>query len=162
MCFVRIGNILAFSSNNGVMLERGALDVSADELQSAVRTAFGHLQDELLDAGSHGKGPLAGRWDCSLEEYLEELRRFELENSAKEAKQRHTKSRRSVFNSNRDQLILQMIEAGMSYECAVTGCGIHEDLTVDHMLPISRGGTDELTNLQFLCRKHNSGKGDRH
>jgi 5-methylcytosine-specific restriction endonuclease McrA len=28
------------------------------------------------------------------------------------------------------------------------------------MVPLSRGGSDELDNLQLLCREHNSGKGD--
>ena len=162
MTFIRMGSILNFSSNNGVILDDGALDVSADELQSAVRTAFSHLQDwPLLDACCGGRGPLAARLEWSYEEYLEELRKFEFEESAKVAKRRHTKSRRSFFNSVRDQLVLRMIDSGVPYVCASSECGIHEDLTVDHIIPLSRGGTDELSNLQFLCLAHNSGKGDR-
>jgi hypothetical protein len=33
------------------------------------------------------------------------------------------------------------------------------DLTVDHMLPRSRGGGNEQANLQVLCRRCNSSKG---
>ncbi len=36
-----------------------------------------------------------------------------------------------------------------------------EDLTIDHIAPLSKGGTDDLDNLRFLCRSHNSKKGDR-
>ncbi len=42
------------------------------------------------------------------------------------------------------------------------GCGIHfpfRNLTVDHIVPRSRGGTDHLDNLQLLCGACNSTKG---
>lgn len=41
------------------------------------------------------------------------------------------------------------------------GCGTHRDLTVDHVIPIAHGGTDDLENLQTLCRSCNSVKGTR-
>ena len=44
------------------------------------------------------------------------------------------------------------------------GCGVHfpfSGLTVDHILPRSRGGTDHLDNLQLLCLGCNSSKGNR-
>lgn len=33
---------------------------------------------------------------------------------------------------------------------------------IDHALPVSRGGTDELNNLQPLHWQNNRGKGDNH
>lgn len=41
-------------------------------------------------------------------------------------------------------------------------CGKEAALTVDHILPVSKGGTSYLTNLQPLCGSCNSGKKDRH
>lgn len=38
-------------------------------------------------------------------------------------------------------------------------CGTTEDLTVDHIVPKRRGGTDDRDNLVTLCRRHNSSKG---
>lgn len=38
-------------------------------------------------------------------------------------------------------------------------CGSDEDLTVDHIYPWSLGGTDDMENLQTLCRSCNSSKG---
>lgn len=40
-------------------------------------------------------------------------------------------------------------------------CGGREGLTWDHVVPVSRGGTNERRNLQILCRSCNSRKGHR-
>ena len=37
-------------------------------------------------------------------------------------------------------------------------CRSEEDLTVDHMVPKSRGGTDHPNNLQCLCKRCNTMK----
>ena len=39
-------------------------------------------------------------------------------------------------------------------------CGIGHDLTLDHILPKSKGGTDALDNLQTMCRTCNQAKRD--
>jgi hypothetical protein len=40
-------------------------------------------------------------------------------------------------------------------------CGTHKDLTVDHIVPVSKGGADEDDNLQTMCKPCNSRKGAR-
>lgn len=41
-------------------------------------------------------------------------------------------------------------------------CGeVGGDLTVDHIWPVSKGGGDDMSNLQALCRPCNSSKRDR-
>lgn len=41
-------------------------------------------------------------------------------------------------------------------------CGARQYLSIDHIVPESRGGTLALDNLQTLCKSCNSSKGDRH
>ncbi|MCA1670595.1 MAG: HNH endonuclease [Thermomicrobia bacterium] len=45
------------------------------------------------------------------------------------------------------------------YRCCE--CGTHLDLSVDHIIPESRGGNLDLDNLRTLCRSCNSRKGAR-
>ncbi len=40
-------------------------------------------------------------------------------------------------------------------------CGAADNLTLDHKIPLSRGGTWAQSNLQLLCAKCNVEKGDR-
>jgi 5-methylcytosine-specific restriction endonuclease McrA len=40
-------------------------------------------------------------------------------------------------------------------------CGNTNNLSVDHVVPIAKGGTDDPSNFQCLCRKCNSKKGAR-
>lgn len=44
---------------------------------------------------------------------------------------------------------------------ACAKCGSTEKLTVDHIVPMIRGGSDDLSNLQILCKRCNSSKRDR-
>jgi len=39
-------------------------------------------------------------------------------------------------------------------------CGLHEDLTLDHVMPKSRGGKSSWDNLVAACRRCNAKKGD--
>lgn len=46
-----------------------------------------------------------------------------------------------------------------NYECQY--CGSRKDLTIDHILPRSRGGKDEWLNVTTACTKCNVKKGNR-
>lgn len=43
-------------------------------------------------------------------------------------------------------------------EYACIKCGVRKKLVIDHIVPISKGGTDEENNLQVLCWSCNSSK----
>lgn len=61
-----------------------------------------------------------------------------------------------------DRLLAWQVFARDGYRCQVCQApgGIVE-LTVDHIVPVSAGGTNDQTNLQTLCRSCNSRKGAR-
>ncbi len=40
-------------------------------------------------------------------------------------------------------------------------CGTTEKLTIDHIIPLAEGGSNDLSNLHTLCQSCNSRKGDR-
>ena len=44
-----------------------------------------------------------------------------------------------------------------AYRCVF--CGSWHDLTLDHIIPMAKGGGDVAENLQTLCRRCNCGKG---
>lgn len=80
------------------------------------------------------------------------------QSAEKIAKRTHSRRRRSQFAKNYDQFMLALIHRD-GYKCAV--CGVIEDLSIDHIVPLSKGGSDDIDNLRILCRTHNSSKSDK-
>lgn len=118
---------------------------SPDELQQKINIVLGSAlsSDE------------AKKYAAQNQTWLIEQRRRAI---TKAAKQNPTTRRRAQFGRHRDRLMLALIERD-GYECAC--CGSTEDITIDHIIPLSKGGDDELNNLRLLCRSCNSRKGDR-
>lgn len=55
-----------------------------------------------------------------------------------------------------------MIAVNSDQSCAVCRRGPPEvELEIDHILPVSRGGTEAVLNLRFLCELHNRSRGNR-
>lgn len=48
------------------------------------------------------------------------------------------------------------------YKFSCVECGSKEKLSIDHIKPVSKGGTDEFNNLQILCKTCNSKKGAKY
>lgn len=53
---------------------------------------------------------------------------------------------------------LQNLRLTCGEKCAY--CGQAVKLTVDHIIPLSRGGANDITNIALVCRICNSSKGD--
>lgn len=47
------------------------------------------------------------------------------------------------------------------FQCPQCGNNTLEELTIDHIVPVSKGGSDDVENLQILCKSCNSRKGNR-
>lgn len=47
-----------------------------------------------------------------------------------------------------------------NYRCRACGCSHNETaLQVDHIIPLARGGSNDMSNLQTLCQSCNGSKG---
>lgn len=110
------------------------------------------------------QGPFAGDLDALLRgladnKYAsEEIRHEARRGLARHIRRDITERRRRAFSADRDALLLGLIDRD---GCRCAECGSEADLTIDHIVPVSRGGTDDLGNLRLLCRPCNSKKGDR-
>ncbi|OBU85472.1 hypothetical protein MY55_15935 [Chromobacterium subtsugae] len=163
---VQINDFVSYSPNNGVILAAGAKGMAPEEILQSISLAFSCANNKYLEMAAHGGvGPLS-KYSClSYHDFLaltSSAAKAEQETEATRAAKREAiRRRRSSFDSKRDALVLAMIDSGQPYICAHPDCMSSEDLTVDHIKPLSRGGTDDLENLQFLCRPCNSAKGAR-
>jgi len=109
-------------------------------------------------------------YDPDVRIAMDELGKMQKEQAAKkrqenkrtlEVKRDLTKIRRKEFQAQRKRLTLAMFAAGMKYVCSSPECLADSNLHVDHIIPLSKGGADDVENLQFLCRRHNSKKGSK-
>lgn len=70
----------------------------------------------------------------------------------------HEAKRRTLKNINGSFLVLpKELKRLNSSPCFF--CGSHKGIAIDHIIPISRGGSHSIGNLQPLCQSCNSSKG---
>jgi 5-methylcytosine-specific restriction endonuclease McrA len=67
--------------------------------------------------------------------------------------------RRALKRSNGVYLILNK-ELQKLKNASCVGCGSTKNLTIDHIIPLNRGGRHSVGNLQSLCGRCNSSKQD--
>lgn len=165
MTVISLGNGICFSVNNGITLSKEVLELTPQELFDGVSLAYSHMHDQvLIDAGRGMRGLLAERsyglpYGFPYDEYLKILHEAEVIEAGKIARKAYTNIRRNEFNAVRADLMLALIDSGRLHECL--GCSSVNNLTIDHIIPVSRGGSDDLNNLQFLCQSCNSSKGTK-
>jgi hypothetical protein len=63
----------------------------------------------------------------------------------------------AVTSSEAKRKWRQSIKEKWNYECAY--CGSEDNLTLDHIVPRSKGGSDRITNVLCACKKCNHLKG---
>lgn len=66
-----------------------------------------------------------------------------------------TKRRSTYINPKLRKKVLD------KYKHTCVHCGTKENLSIDHIIPVSKGGKDLFSNLQVLCKSCNSKKGDK-
>jgi hypothetical protein len=94
-----IDGMVAFSANNGVHVNREAINATPEELHRCIVLAFQHMNDEILmEACCGGRGPLADLDIVDFEDYLAIKEADRVNQATKAAKRRHTAIRRGEFN----------------------------------------------------------------
>lgn len=112
-------------------------------------------------------GKTLEEWDAEHQYWeLPPLSAFGLEQEAeKECKAKEKARAEQLKNSRFDGMrhkaqvhLPDLIERDGKY---CQRCGTTEQLSIDHVVPLVRGGTNDFDNLQLLCNKCNSAKGAR-
>jgi 5-methylcytosine-specific restriction endonuclease McrA len=67
---------------------------------------------------------------------------------------RATKCNRTISKGKREKVYKRDC-----YKCV--SCGSGENITIDHIKPVSKGGTNKIDNLQTMCFPCNQKKGDK-
>jgi 5-methylcytosine-specific restriction endonuclease McrA len=70
---------------------------------------------------------------------------------------KHTRAERQYAYENR---MAFMSKLARRYGWVCLCCGWRDNLTLDHVVPISKGGDTVMSNLQILCYRCNKAKGD--
>ncbi len=76
--------------------------------------------------------------------------------AARRDRQRGTRSQRGYTND-----WWRTVQRAIAEQPYCTLCGATTDLTGDHIVPLSRGGSNHPSNVRVLCRSCNSARGNR-
>jgi len=89
------------------------------------------------------------------------LKRIQAEISTKLGKSGHIKTQRSAMTND----LREAIKKRDNYTCCICGNSVLNEpnllLEVDHIIPVSKGGVTEASNLQTLCWRCNRAKSDK-
>lgn len=88
------------------------------------------------------------------------------------AKQKYAKTEKGIEKIRKLKYIRRNKNAGkldltawneklkiLDYKCQI--CGTSERITIDHIIPLTKGGTNHIDNLHPLCHSCNSSKGNK-
>ena len=93
-------------------------------------------------------------------EYKAEIdRKWKQSERGQDSIRNSTHIRRTLTRTG-EKVTLKMVTDLHGIKCLVPGC-VRLDVQMDHIIPLSLGGTHTLDNLQPLCAYHNNVKGNR-
>lgn len=81
------------------------------------------------------------------------------QNRLKELRARYDRKQRKRRRKGISQRVRQIILERDGHKCF--HCGSTERLTLDHIIPFSKGGTNAQANLQVLCQPCNGKKANK-
>jgi hypothetical protein len=84
---------------------------------------------------------------------------FQAQEQLRKERRNRTKAHRSDITANYERLFITLGRRD-GFACAICQSP-SQDLSIDHIQALANGGTNDVENLQLLCRSCNSSKGAR-
>lgn len=64
------------------------------------------------------------------------------------------------LNKNLESLVMEKLK-NQNYKCIYCGVDIKESYSIDHIIPLSKGGRNDIGNIDLVCKPCNTKKGTR-
>lgn len=106
------------------------------------------------------------RYLTHREKILENNRKWKLANPEKVREMNRRRYHRDPIyagmkrTARRYKCLPDLLKQILERDRCCQNCWIHENLSFDHIVPMSKNGKTEYDNLQVLCRSCNSAKGN--
>ena len=157
---------IAAATGDGVVIMCDVSMIAAATVHAAIVQAQGIVDavadgnmPELADAWHGGDSILCAFGELTVMQFMDAILHLRKRVSTTQIRQSLINQERAKFERDSGRIKLAMLAAGLEYACVE--CGTTHDITIDHKVPLSRGGGDDVSNLQFLCRSCNSRKGTK-
>ncbi len=99
------------------------------------------------------------KWEFNNREKVNEKNRKWSRNNRKKLRIKEARRRARLSSSGGSYTSYEWNQLVKQQENRCLACGKKTKLTVDHVIPVSKGGTSNIDNLQGLCFSCNSSKG---
>lgn len=122
------------------------------------RARYKRQQQESYQRNKHKRVAANRRWYLENRERLREIRRRWRQENPELNKVYHYRWLSRKEGSGDEFTLREWLALCESYDHRCLACGQPKPLTVDHVVPLSKGGSNSIENIQPLCQPCNSEK----